>query len=117
MYAIRYQANVNLLDVTWTGLFRASDMTDYARDCRACRTSAGFTDGFRLRIVLSDDQPLPQEALAVLASAFDDFPKPSRLAWVTASSIARLQIKRAMMWPYTRIFETPEAAMEWLIEP
>lgn len=115
MYTIRYLPELNLLDITWSGLFTADGMAEYAKDCRACWKREGFKDGYRLRVVLSDGQPLPQDTLTVLAGAFTDFPKSGRTAMVTESAIARLQIRRAMMEPHMQIFETPEAALDWLM--
>lgn len=116
MYTIQYRADLNLLDITWSGLFTPDDMATYAQECRACWRREGFTDGYRLRIVLSDGQPLPQETLNVLADAFTDFPKAGRTAMVTASAIARMQIKRAMMEPHMRVYDTAETALDWLLQ-
>lgn len=116
MYTIQYRRDVDLLDITWAGLFTPEDMNRYAEECRACWRREGFREGYRLRIVLSDDQPLPQGTLAVLADAFTDFPASCRTAMVTASAIAKMQIRRTMMVPHMEIFDTPEAALKWLME-
>ena len=117
MYTLHYDRPRDLLDISWSGLFTPEDMAHYAADCRACWKRERFAEGYRLRIVLSDDQPLPQETLAVLADAFADFPASSRTAMVTGSAIARLQIRRTMMVPHMRIFDTADAALAWLITP
>lgn len=77
MYTIDYRRDLNLLDISWTGLFTPQEMTDYAEECRGCWRREGFKEGYRLRIMLSDDQPLPQGTLVVLADAFTDFPASS----------------------------------------
>lgn len=115
MYTIEYKRDVNLLDITWSGLFTPTDMAAYAEACRACWHREQFQDGYRLRIILTDGQPLPQDTLSVLARAFINYPKSGRTAMVTSSTIAMLQIKRAMMEPHMRIFDTADAALEWLI--
>lgn len=117
MYTIHYRPEINLLDITWSALFTPEGMSEYAKDCRACWRREGFQSGYLLRIVLRDDLPLPQGTLAVLAGAFIDFPEAGRIAMVTRSAISRLQIKRAMMVPHMRIFDTPEAALDWLVVP
>jgi hypothetical protein len=116
VYTIQYRRDVDLLDITWAGLFTPEDMNRYAEECRACWRREGSREGYRLRIVLSDDQPLPQGTLAVLADAFTDFPASCRTAMVTASAIAKMQIWRTMMVPHMEIFDTPEAALKWLME-
>jgi hypothetical protein len=113
MHTIRYRRDIDLLDITWSGLFTTAEMERYAEDCCACLKQETFRDGYKLRIDLSDIQALPQETLSTLANAFVDFPRPSKTAMVTRSAIARLQIKRAMT-NSNRIFETPEAALAWL---
>ena len=117
MHTIRYVRELDLLDITWSGLFTPEGMATYAEDCRICWKREQFQPGYRLRIVLKDGQPLPQDTLKVLASAFKDFPRSGRTAMVTKEAIARLQIGRAMMEPHMQIFETPEAALEWLLAP
>lgn len=117
MHKVEYQPLLNLLDVTWTGLLTATDMAVYVSDCDTIRARHRLAPGFRLRITLSDGQPLPQDSLAALSRSFLDFPKPSRQAWVTSSSIARLQIKRTMLWPYARIFASGDEALAWLTNP
>jgi len=115
MYTIRYRPDLNLLDIEWAGLFTPDDMVRYADDCRACWKEAQFQPGYLLRIILSDNQALPQETLTILSDAFTDFPSAGRIAMVTQSAIARMQINRVMLVPHMRIFPTPEAALEWLL--
>ena len=117
MHTVQYRSTEDLLDITWSGLFTSADMARYALDCSDIQAREGFKAGFRLRIWLRDGHPLPQESLAALAGAFTDFPKPSRQAWVTTSSLVRLQIKRTMLWSYARLFECPNEALAWLIGP
>jgi hypothetical protein len=117
MYSIKYHRQLNLLDITWSGLFTPDEMVQYAEDCRACWRRESLQDGYRLRIVLADGNPLPQDTLAVLAGAFTDYPVSCRTAMVTTSAVARMQIRRTMMVPRMQIFETPEAALEWLMAP
>lgn len=117
MYTLDYDRPKNLLDISWSGLFTPEDMARYAADCRGCWKRERLADGYRLRIILSDGQPLPQETLAVLADAFTDFPTSGRTAMVTTSAIARLQIRRTMMVPHMRIFDTADEALAWLMMP
>lgn len=117
MYAIRYVRGHDLLDISWSGLFTPEGMATYVEDCWACWKREQFRAGYLLRIALEDGQPLPQDTLRVLAGAFADFPKSRRTAMVANGAIARLQIRRAMMEPHMQIFETPEAALDWLLSP
>lgn len=114
-YSVRFQPGLNLLDITWAGLFTAEEMNRYVEDCRDCWRRERFSAGYRLRIVLSDDKPLPQDALTVLSNAFADYPAAGKIAMVTRSAIARIQINRTMMVSHMKIFDTPEQALEWLL--
>jgi hypothetical protein len=115
VYTIQYRRDVDLLDITWAGLFTPEDMNRYAEEPRML-AARGIREGYRLRIVLSDDQPLPQGTLAVLADAFTDFPASCRTAMVTASAIAKMQIPANHDGAAPEIFDTPEAALKWLME-
>lgn len=118
LYAIEYRRDLNLLDISWSGLLAPQDMVRYVGDCRAVLRREGFSDGYRLRVEVKDNQPLPQETLATLASAFDGFPKPSRTALVTRSAIVRMQTKRGMaIDPNMQIFDTPGLALAWILAP
>ena len=117
MHTIRYLARLDLLVITWSGLFTPEGMQSYAEDCQTCLERERFRAGYKLRIVIADNKPLPQDTLAVLEKVFGDFPKAGRIAMVTESSIMRLQIRRTMLVPHMDIFETPEAAMTWLMRP
>lgn len=115
MYTIHYRRELDLLDISWSGLFTPEEMIAYAEECRACLRQERFGPGYRLRIVLRDGCPLPKETLKVLAGAFTDFPKAGRAAMVTNGVIARLQIERAMLEAHMRIFTSPEEALDWLM--
>ena len=65
-YAIEYKRDLDLLDISWSGLFSPDGVAQYAADCRACLQRERFQDGFLLRILMSDSQPLTQEALQMI---------------------------------------------------
>lgn len=115
MYTIDYRRDIDLLDITWSGIFTAEEMSQYSKDCYAIWQKEGFRSGYRLRVVIDGSTPLPQDSLGLLGSAFDHFPVAGRIAMVTSSTICRIQIKRAMMVPNMQIFDEPGAAMEWLL--
>ncbi|RVT93501.1 STAS/SEC14 domain-containing protein [Sphingomonas crocodyli] len=117
MYTIQFNRAWNLLDISWSGLFTPDEMRRYAADCEACRRRERIEPGYRLRIVLTDNQPLPQDTLGVLGKVFENFPVSSRTAMVTKSAVARMQIRRTMMVPQMQIFDDPTAALAWLMAP
>lgn len=117
MYTIEYSHSRDLLDIIWSGVFTPTEIVAYANDCRTCWHRSRFQEGYRLRIILQDDQTLPQNSLAELGRVFTEFPEAGRTAMVTRSAISRMQIKRAMMGPQMRIFDNPDFALEWLLGP
>lgn len=58
MYKVEFQAGLNLFDVTWAGLLTPAAIAGYANECRAVRYRENVPPGFRLRITLTDGQPL-----------------------------------------------------------
>lgn len=117
MYDIHFRHDLNLLDIAWHGLFSAEQVLDYARDVKMRFAQEGFAPGYLLRMDMSGSAVQPQDALA----AFRDhlgrgkFPRASRIAIVTPSAIAKLQVRREMTQPYLRIFAKAEPALDWLI--
>jgi hypothetical protein len=61
----------------------------------------------------------PQEALAAFREHLGEgkFPRASRIAIVTPSAIAKLQVRREMTQDYLRIFAVADDALAWLLEP
>lgn len=115
MYTIRFQPELDLLDITWQGIFEPDGVTAYARECLARFTEQGLRPGYRLRIDMSGSTVQPRETLVSFERNFRDFPKASRIAVVTPSALFRLQVLRVMTQPYLRVFDTPREAMTWLL--
>jgi hypothetical protein len=116
MYAIRFLHDLNLLDIDWHGQFTAEIVAAYSDDLRARFANAGFTSGYRLRIDMSRSAVQTQDALPVFRAVFHDFPKASRIAIVTRSAIARMQVQREMTQSYLRIFDNAPESLDWLLE-
>ena len=118
MYRIQFRHDINLLDIAWHGLFTHDAVVDYARDVKARFVEEGFRPGYRLRMDMSESAVQPQDALSAFRENLGDglFPRASRIAIVTRSAIARLQVKREMTQSYLRIFESAQDAFIWLTE-
>lgn len=116
MYSIRFRPDLNLLDIAWSAQFTPDEVARYARDLKARFVAEGFRSGYRLRMDMSDSAVQPQEALAAFQANMSDFPKASRIAIVTPSAIARMQVRRIMTQPYLRIFAAADPALDWLLD-
>ena len=115
-YSITFRSDIALMDVVWHRYFTASDVADYAADCFTGFARAGFRPGYLLRMDLRDSAVQPQDALAMFRTHFSGFPVARRIAVVTSSLIARMQVQREMTQPYRKIFDSPDAALAWLME-
>jgi len=116
MYAIRFRHDLNLLDIRWTGLFTPEAVDAYARELLVRFAREGFRPGYRLRMDMTDSAVQPVAAATLINRRFGDFPRASRIAIVTRSAIARLQVRRFMTQPYLHIFDDAAAALDWLTE-
>ncbi|MBB4617676.1 STAS/SEC14 domain-containing protein [Sphingomonas abaci] len=116
MYKVDFRHELNLLDVAWTGLMTEAVAHAYVEEVTGRFVREGFRSGYRLRMDFSRVAVQPQEAVLAINSRFRGFPRASRIAIVTNSSIARLQVRRLMPQPYLAIFDTAETALAWLIQ-
>lgn len=115
MYSITFRHDINLLDIAWTGQFSGEEVAAYARECKGRFVREGFSPGYLLRMDMSASAVQPQEAVAAFREHLGDFPRARRIAIVTASVIARMQVKREMTQPYLQIFDVAQDALDWLV--
>lgn len=119
MYDIFFRHDINLLDIAWHGQFDGEGVAAYARDVKARFVQEGFSPGYLLRMDMSDSAVQPQEALAAFRDHLGEglFPRASRIAIVTASVIAKMQVRREMTQSYLRVFADADEALAWLLDP
>ncbi|RVT94366.1 STAS/SEC14 domain-containing protein [Sphingomonas crocodyli] len=117
MYEVSFRHDINLLDIAWHGLFDADGVAAYTRDVKSRFLFEGFRPGYLLRMDMRESAVQTREALIAFRQEMADFPKARKIAVITNSAIAKLQIQREMPQPYLRIFTTPFEAMAWLEAP
>ncbi|WP_176590927.1 STAS/SEC14 domain-containing protein [Sphingobium sp. EM0848] len=115
MYVIDFRHDLNLLDIRWKGIFTDEIIADYARLLKRQFIEQGFQPGYLLRMDMTDSAVQTQDAVGAFGRNLGDFPKARRIAIVTPSVIARMQVRRVMTQPYLRIFSLAEPALEWLL--
>jgi hypothetical protein len=115
MYDYSFRHDLNLLDIRWEGAFTPALVRRYARELIGRFHDEGFKPGYLLRIDMSESAVQPKAALPVFATEMGDFPKATRIAIITSSVIARLQVKRVMTQPYLRIFACAQDSDAWLL--
>lgn len=115
MYEYSFRHDLNLLDIAWKGAFTPDIVRRYAHELIRRFWDEGFMPGYLLRIDMSESAAQPREALPTFAQELGDFPKASRIAIITPSAVASLQVKRVMTQPYLRIFASADESMDWLL--
>jgi hypothetical protein len=116
MYTIAFRHDLNLLDIRWQGQFTPEAVDAYAHELTGRFVREGFRPGYRLRMDMTDSAVQPVVAATLINRRLGDFPAASRIAIVTRSAIARLQVRRFMTQPYLRIFDEAATAFDWLTE-
>jgi hypothetical protein len=116
MYEITFRPAIDLIDIKWSGAFSPDIVATYAREVYAGFTSHKFSPGYLLRIDMSESAVQPQDAVVAFGEMFDGFPKASRIAIVTPSRLAHMQVQRVMTQPYLRVFDRAEPALAWLTD-
>ena len=116
MYEIDFRRDINLLDISWTGLFTPQAVRAYAESLTDQFRWSGFRPGYRLRIDMSRSAIQTQDALAAFRQQFTGFPVASKIAIVTPSALARLQVRREMQQSYLRLYDSADPALDWFAE-
>lgn len=115
MYALEFDRGFELLDVRWNGLFCPREVARYAAAVRRRFDEMAFAPGYLLRIDMAEAGVQSQESLAAFRREFAGFPPATRIAVVTQSKLAALQVLREMRQPYLEVAATADAALDWLI--
>ena len=115
MYSIVFRHDLNLIDIRWSGLFDQPSVDAYADELVRRFREEGFAPGYRLRMDMSATSVQPVDAAQAINRRLGAFHRASRIAIVTTSAITRLQVRRSMNQPYLRIFNSADAALDWLV--
>ena len=118
-YSMAIEPRRCLLRVTMSGFFALEDVAALEADrCRALdRLGCARNQHFTL-VDVSACKLQPQDVVRAFQSALA---KPRymsrRIAFVTGSSLARMQVRRMLTRDDADFFDTVEAAEAWLFEP
>jgi hypothetical protein len=115
MYQITFTPSQQLISVKLGGLFGTVEIGHYIKDLRHEFLQHRYKAGYLMLIDTTDCAIQPQEVLGALQEHMATFPKAGRIAVVTGSSLARMQVRRVMKQPYMRIVDTSAAGMKWLL--
>ena len=114
MYAIAFDHDRNLVDIRWTGLFDGPTVTAYADELNRRFLAEGVKPGYRLVMDMRGCTVQSTDTATAIHGRPGAFPRACRIAIVTTSASARLQVRRFMTQPYLRILDTLADARMWL---
>lgn len=118
-YTVSIDRSRKLLRVSLGGFFSVSDVVALERDKRAAlaELNCGRNRHFSL-IDVSECKLQPQDVVAAFQVAIADQRYMARkIAFVTESSLARMQVRRIVRRDDADIFQTIADAEAWLFEP
>lgn len=118
-YAVTIEPHRKLLRVKLGGFFGVSDVEALETEKRAAlvRLNCGRNQHFTL-VDVSDCKLQPQDVFGAFQAAIAD-PRhmARRIAFVTGSSLARMQVRRMLRRDDADIFDSVAAAEAWLFAP
>lgn len=114
MYQITFHPRRRLIHVTFAGMLEVDEARRYVAELGDGFVRHRFRTGFLFLIDCSRCAIHSQEVMAVFNEHRATFPKPARVAVVVGDAMARMQVRRALAEPRTRIVETVAEAECWL---
>lgn len=115
MYRIKVDNRIALVEVELGGLMSVEEVARYIDDLR----SALIRHRLRNYLFLLDITTCPiqqQDMLRAMGQHMGTMPKARRIAVVTGSSLAGMQVRRLFTQPYARITANVADARAWLID-
>ena len=118
-YEVTIEPRRKLLRVTLGGFFTVADVAALEAEKRAALVRLGCERNQHFTLVdVTACKLQPQDVVAAFKVAISD-PRymARRLAFVTGSSLARMQVRRMLTRDDANIFDTCQKAEAWLFEP
>ena len=117
MFTIETDSRRRLVIMKLTGMLTVDDVTDlYRREHDAIR-AMGCPLGEQLVLVDVTECPLQlQDIVAAFQRSMDSHAKGKRVAMVTGSSLARMQVRRIMRRDASALFNSRAEALAWLLD-
>jgi len=118
-YVMNIEPQRCLLRITMSGFFGLSDVSALETDRRNALARLGCARNTHYTLVdVSACKLQPQDVVRAFEGSLSDTRFMSRrIAFVTGSSLARMQVRRMIKREDSHFFDTVEAAEAWLFEP
>lgn len=118
-YTVRFRPELHLLDTVLHNVLTLPQAEAYMDERARGYAEHGFRAGHLMRMNMGEHPAQASDVVAYMLDRVRDFPIPGKIAVVTSSAIAALQVRRAV-YPIDgnrRTFADPAAALAWLLEP
>ena len=117
-YTVQFRPDINLLDTVLHSVLTLPQAEAYMNERQAGYAAHRFGPGHLMRMDMGNYPAQSREIVDYMDRRVREFPVPGRIAVVTTSSIARLQVQR-MVFPLDgnrRIFDDRDTALAWLLD-
>jgi len=115
MHAITVDSPHQLIEVVLSGTMTVAETSAYMADLRAAMGRHRLEAGYRMVIDVSGCTIQTQDMVQAMGGHMAAMPKAAALAVVTASPLARMQVRRLFTQPYARIAATREEGRAWVL--
>lgn len=113
MYCILVNPDANAVESIFAGFLSVAEIAAYDVDLQKRFDQGHLTAGYRMLLDVSGCPIQPREVIAAFQTHVEGCPKASCIAVVAGGSMVRMQVRRILAQPYTRIFDTRSEAQDW----
>ncbi len=116
MAVISVNREQKIVSVIYSGFYGVADVRDHADKLRmVISREFGKTPHFSIMMDMIDCSVQSQETTSCFQAQLKGFPKAARIAIITESALAKIQMSRLMGYSNLKIFDHKEKALTWLI--
>lgn len=115
MYKIEADAARNLVEVILSGMLDPDEVRSYIADLRHTMAAKRIHAGYRLVIDVTTCTIQTQDMIQTMGEQMKAMPKAGAIAIVSASQLARMQIRRLFQQDYARIVKNFEEGRAWVL--
>ena len=116
MFDINYDRPRNLIEATLAGFLSVPEVEQYAAKVEPLiHRAAALPRGYLMLIDVSGCSIQSQVVVTAFQQHVADVPRARRCAFVTGSSMVRMQIRRIIGQSTMQMFDSCDGAREWLL--
>lgn len=115
MYRIAIDAPRRFVEVTLSGMLSVEEVGRYMGELRGEIEAAGISDRYVITIDVSGCTIQTQDVIQAMGMHMVSMPKARSIAVISASALARMQIRRLFQQSYARVIATNDEALAWVL--